>query len=902
MFESVLSLISRFWMASIRRQLILGIALVHAVLMTIFVFDLVDRQSQFLYEQSIAQAEGLAKTLATTSSSWVLARDIAGLEEVLQSQAGFPALRYAMVLTPRGKVIVHTDRTKNNLYLSDAISRELLNSPAELQILVSDNDLIDLAYPILIDDDLIAWARVGIGQEIITAGLVTISRNGILYTLLAIVVGSVFAYFMAKSLTGGLRHLVRVAEGNRLGQRELRTSLNRQDEIGLLGRDFNLMLDALAQQEKDLRDRESELRKISDILPAPVARVDAKNHYLFVSAAYERWFGKHPREVVGRSLQESVSAEHYAKVSPYFRRALSGERVTFEIANVVSAEETLYGQVTAMPDYDDAGAVCGFYIVVADITERTLAEKELQQSQQQAKNYLDVAAVMLISLDTSGNITLINHKGCEMLGLPEQDILGKNWFDNFLPASQVESVKEFFSQLMAGETEYLEQHENLVLTGQGEERLYAWRNSLLKDEEGHITGVLASADDITDAKQSERDAQILRDQLIQATKMEAVGHLTAGIAHDFNNLLGVILGYTELSKEIMPAEMNNSIKKYLDEIEKSGKRATELVAQMLSFSRLAPEGDADSAPVTLLSPVVKEVVSLLRSTIPSTIELSCQIESPDIKACIEQIQFHQIILNLGINARDAIGEYGTIDISLGKENIHSSICMSCKQEYAGEFVKISVHDSGSGIDEHILKNIFDPFFTTKEVGKGTGMGLSVVHGLVHKAGGHIHLESVKGAGTTITILLPVVSEQQKEVTDSASILKNNDDLTGIRIMVVDDEQAIANMLDDLLSARGAKVDVFVSPLDALQAFEKQPESVDIVITDETMPGLTGMHLAQRMLMLKPEQAIILCTGYSDNITSETAEQAGLSGFFNKPADTRSLVHKLQEIKQQLNSH
>lgn len=898
MFKSIRSFITRFWMASIRRQLILGIALVHAVLMTIFVFDLVDRQSQFLYEQSIAQVEGLAKTLATTSSSWVLARDVAGLEEVLQSQAAFPALRYAMVLTPRGKVLSHTDRTKDNLYLSDEISRELLNSPAELQILVSDNNLIDLAYPILIDDDLIGWARVGIGQEIITAGLVTISRNGVLYTLLAILVGSVFAYFMAKSLTGGLRHLVGVAEGNRLGQRELRTNLDREDEIGLLGRDFNLMLDALEQQEKDLRHREYELRKISDVLPAPVARVDSNNHILFVSAAYERWFGKHPRDVVGKSIQESLNAEIYAKLTPYFQRVLYGETVTFEITNVVSAEETLFGQVTVMPDYDNAGSLCGFYIVIADITERTLAEKELQQSQQQAKNYLDVAAVMLISLDASGDITLINHKGCEMLGLPEEDILGKNWFDNFLPKPEVESVKNYFKQLMAGDIEHVEHYENSIINGQGEERFYAWRNSLVKDEEGRITGVLASADDITGAKQAERDAQLLRDQLIQATKMEAVGHLTAGIAHDFNNLLGVIMGYTELSKEFLHGENNSSIKRYLNEIEKSGNRATELVAQMLSFSRLSPESDGECAPVTLLSPVVKEVVSLLRSTIPTTIELNCQIESPDIKACIEQIQFHQIILNLGINARDAIGEYGAIDITLTKEHINSNLCISCQQEYKGEFVKITVHDSGSGIDEQIVKNVFNPFFTTKEVGKGTGMGLSVVHGLVHKAGGHIQLDSAADKGTTITILLPVVS-QIHETTESLAVLQNDDDLTGIRIMVVDDEPAIANMLDDLLSARGAKVNVLLSPLEALKVFEQQPDSVDVVITDETMPGLTGMHLAQKILHLKPEQKIILCTGYSDNITSETAEQAGLSGFFKKPTDMKSLIHKLQQINQDL---
>ena len=221
--------------------------------------------------------------------------------------------------------------------------------------------------------------------------------------------------------------------------------------------------------------------------------------------------------------------------------------------------------------------------------------------------------------------------------------------------------------------------------------------------------------------------------------------------------------------------------------------------------------------------------------------------------------------------------------------------MSCQKEYNGEYVKIMVHDSGDGIDEHVLKNIFDPFFTTKGVGKGTGMGLSVVHGLVHKAGGHIHLESIKGHGTTITILLPVASDQQVKKDDFSLINNHNEDLTGMRIMVIDDEQAIGDMLEELLEIRGAQVDVFVSPVEALEAFEEQPGIVDVVITDETMPGLTGIHLAKKMLILKSGLPVLLCTGYSDNVTEENIRQAGLSGYFNKPVDIKQLVGKLQEL-------
>lgn len=255
--------IQRFWTRSIRRQLMLGIALVHAVLMTIFVFDLVERQRHFLSEQSIAQAKGLAGTLAVSSGPWLLASDIEGLSEVLRSQADYPGLRYAMVIGPQGRVVAHTDSGKAGLYLHDALSQTLLSGAAIPRLLVADRALVDIAHPIQANGKLIGWARVGVSQAAIAAGLWTITRDGILYTLLAIAVGTVFAFLMARGLTGGLQRLVGVAEGIRLGRRDLRAVHDRHDEIGRLGDNLNLMLDALAQREQALRDAQADLEKLA---------------------------------------------------------------------------------------------------------------------------------------------------------------------------------------------------------------------------------------------------------------------------------------------------------------------------------------------------------------------------------------------------------------------------------------------------------------------------------------------------------------------------------------------------------------------------------------------------------------------------------------------------------------
>ena len=420
----------------------------------------------------------------------------------------------------------------------------------------------------------------------------------------------------------------------------------------------------------------------------------------------------------------------------------------------------------------------------------------------------------------------------------------------------------------------------------------------LRNHENKIVGVLGVYEDYTHNKLAEQDAQKMRDQLVQATKMEAVGHLTAGIAHDFNNMLGAIMGYTELSKNALANETSttsSTLMRYMTEVLNASQRAKELIAQMLTFSRLQSNIDNLIAPSTLLTPVVKEVVSLLRSSIPSTIELNYEIHTDDLKACIHPVQLHQIILNLGVNARDAIDEYGKINITLSQQHCDTTICSSCQHSFTGEYAKISVSDNGSGIETQLLNNIFNPFFTTKEVGKGTGMGLSVVHGLVHAMSGHIQVEPNLGKGTIISILLPLSSTKAAKDNDEATQQAVTESLNGLRIMIVDDEPAMTSMLQEYLSIQGAHITSFNSPVEAMYAFELNPHIYDVVITDETMPGLSGMHMAELMLRFKPQLPIILCTGYSEYATPELAEKVGLAGFFYKPVKVNELLSKLRSL-------
>ncbi len=418
------------------------------------------------------------------------------------------------------------------------------------------------------------------------------------------------------------------------------------------------------------------------------------------------------------------------------------------------------------------------------------------------------------------------------------------------------------------------------------------------DSDGKLSGYRGIARDISDRIATQKREALLATQISNASRMEALGNLTGGIAHDFNNILGAIYGYAKLMQHALPQEnaTTTTTSRYLEEILTASERARELIAQMLAFSRQQPEGSPEAAPPVELLPLITEVKKLLRATIPSTLEitLAADIGSTPLQSCIPGVKLHQSLLNLGVNARDALGEYGNIGFSLGETDLHKAYCRSCKNEFSGKFAVISVSDSGTGIPPGILDRIFEPFFTTKEVGKGSGLGLSVVHGIVHEAGGHILVESAPPKGTRISILLPLASSNQAPLSQASESPAPNQ-LQGQNILVVDDEKAITGMLQELLSLHGANVFAYTDSQAALDAFMANPGKFDAVITDETMPRLSGLHLSRQLLQRKPGLPVILCSGFSQMVDEASARNAGIAEFLNKPVDIHQLVSKLTRL-------
>ena len=342
--------------------------------------------------------------------------------------------------------------------------------------------------------------------------------------------------------------------------------------------------------------------------------------------------------------------------------------------------------------------------------------------------------------------------------------------------------------------------------------------------------VLSIARNITADKHAEAERQRYESRLRQAQKMEAIGQLTGGIAHDFNNILSSVMGYVVLAEERAADAGDTKSANYLNQALDSCRRARDLIQQMLTFSR----GGRGEPRALSLAEVVHEALPMLRSVLPSSlaIDVVADAETPAVR--FDEVQANQVLLNLAINARDAMANGGRLTIGVRRIMVHAATCASCRLAVDGAFVELSVSDSGAGIDDQLLERIFDPFFTTKAAGKGSGMGLSMVHGIVHESGGHVLVETAVGHGTTFRVVLPPHHVQAARDTPIPAYRPAQTLLRG-RVLVVDDEPSVLAVLRETLSSWGLDVDACASAALAEQQFAERSDAYDLVVTDHAMP-------------------------------------------------------------------
>lgn len=390
--------------------------------------------------------------------------------------------------------------------------------------------------------------------------------------------------------------------------------------------------------------------------------------------------------------------------------------------------------------------------------------------------------------------------------------------------------------------------------------------------------------------------RIYTEQKLQhAQKMESLGQLTGGIAHDFNNMLSSILGYADLASGLEIENKPEKLSGYLKHIHNAADRARLLVSQMLTFSRGNPEATKQPYQLQL---IVTESIKMLRPMLPSSITLSININHYNEFVNADPVQLHQLVMNLCINARDAMNEKGVISITVDKAACINYRCSSCHQLVHGDYIKLTIHDTGPGISDAVSERMFEPFFTTKDVGKGTGMGLSMVHGIVHNHSGHIVVNSNPAIGTEFSVLLPILQteiERSIKNADKEDIERGQQE----RILIVDDEEPIAEFIKEVVENHGYRARAFTNSREALTEFVQCSEQYDLVITDQTMPQLTGEEMAKAMLEVSRDIPIILCTGYSTHIDHEYAKKIGIKSYMMKPVKRRELLRQIKKVLENL---
>lgn len=571
-------------------------------------------------------------------------------------------------------------------------------------------------------------------------------------------------------------------------------------------------------------------------------------------------------EVVGR---EKVSLEDMAE------KRLAGQVGEHQADYLITKKsgERIWLRDHSFPWHDQMGRLIGSVGILSDITARRMTEDALRESEKRFRMVVENVPLGISLMNSDLAFEYFNPKFTELLGYTLDDLPDKwQWFERAYPdpLHRAEVVSLWRQQALDPSREGTVNDQTLtVCCKDGKEKLIDIRTVKMDDGRQLLT-----YQDITEHRNLEIHSR-------QVHKMEAIGTLAGGIAHDFNNILAAIMGYTEMT--LANASPESMAERNLRQVLKAANRAKDLIKQILMFTR---EGEKEHRPVPI-QPILKEALKLLRASIPKTIEIrrNIRLKSEGI-VLADPTQIHQVLMNLCTNASHAMREKGGIlEVVLTEVNPGSEASNLNSKLRDTPCLKLAVSDTGTGIDPAIMDRIFDPFFTTKEQGQGTGMGLAVVHGIVASHGGAIAVNSRVGKGSTFTVYLPRREEVEVGGKAAPSSIQRG---TGC-ILFVDDEENLADLGKEMLGDLGYEVVSMTDSQAALELFCASPGRFDLVFTDYTMPQLTGAELAQRILAVRPELPVILCTGYSEAIDEDKAREMGIHAFAMKPLSQRDIA-------------
>jgi PAS domain S-box-containing protein len=536
---------------------------------------------------------------------------------------------------------------------------------------------------------------------------------------------------------------------------------------------------------------------------------------------------------------------------------------------------------------DGRGQELTYVSQIQDITARKRAEAGLKQAKEYAESIINTAPTLICGLSPDGTTRFVNPATTKICGYTAAEIVGQNWWRLFYPVHAYAQAERLFSQFARGQ---VVNQETTLTARDGGQRIISWSSTNHCAPDGAIIEVVGIGMDITAQCQAEEVRARLEAQLYQSQKMEALGSLAGGVAHEFNNMLGTIIGYTELAK--MDLGDQHPITPNLEQVLKASQRAKEIIQQILTFSRRQEL----KRELINLERVVQETVKLIRPTIPASVAILVDVDSNSPPILGNATQLHQALTNLCTNAWHAMKEEGgRITITQKTVTLKRDVNVNGGRLGLpdGSYSVISVADNGQGMDTATLERVFEPFFTTKGPGKGSGLGMPVVHGIMKSHDGAVSIQSEQGKGTTVHLYFPVqtASVAVKSAAQKPPMPAGH----GERVLLVDDESTLVTIGTKMLQHLGYQVTAFTSAKEALAAFARQPNEFDLVITDLTMPGMTGIALADALLEVRRDIPILLATGYIEESIRDQASLLGFREILVKPLSTQVLAEATQRV-------
>jgi len=671
------------------------------------------------------------------------------------------------------------------------------------------------------------------------------------------------------------------------------------------------------RSEQELRESQRRLADIIEFLPDATMVVDKDGKVIAWNRAIEIMTGIKAAEMLGKGNHE-YTLPFYGERRPILidlalypdpemeRRYTAIQRegdILFGEAYIPDlCGRTVYLFGTASPLYDTKGAIVGAIETIRDITARRQMEIALASEHDRLAAILDGIPIPAFMIDRNRTVVLWNRNNEIFTGVSKDEMLNKELDLSFLYQGKTSpTLAELVLEMM--DDELMRKYgsrgifKSDIFPGafesvgkiflNGEERIMSIQAARIYNPQGDIIGAVQTARDITEGIRLQKEQEKLQSQLIQAQKLEAIGTLAGGIAHDFNNILAGIMGYSELCLK----EVQDRPKVYnrMEQVLKAAERAKDLVQQILTFSRRAEHRKKPTA----LSPIIKEVINFMRASLPTIIEIRQKIEETSDVIMADPTQLHQVLINLCTNAGHAMKETGGIlEIGLEEIVISPDDLLPHPPIGHGHYLVLTVRDTGRGIVQENLGRIFEPYFTTKEQGEGTGLGLAVVHGIVKAHGGEIRVYSEVGKGTIFRVYLPLIEKEAENVKNREEDLVPG---KGENILFIDDEKMVVDLSKELLEELGYLVVTETDPVKAIESFKRGSDAFDLVITDKTMPHLTGFDVAWEIRRTNKDVPIILCSGLLEKEDLEKLTALGISRMITKPIRMSALAKVIREV-------